>query len=354
MRPDDLGLPPGEGEGRQSVLVATSERVQLRVEPVEDDRTPEGSVCLGTFIGGRLVGRRVAPTEALDELREFHLFDDPVHLGLVAFEDSPGLQCRLLALLPADRFPLQEDDESEDEPDEPWRVSVPPPEFEAAEEAPDEEETPSLEEGAAVPVYLGNIVRLARDRKHPDDLAAEASDVLMTVLTGAVSEVVDRVLEDLLEEDERGLRAVLSPQSFSLRWRIGVTPFGSALPPLFFITCPTKKPISLTSPPRKRATSPGFAARTSSTQPSSAPVSWTCSSPSRSRDDGDHRSRLARIGQLGEHLLRGLMAHDAVPNQRHELREPTRRHREAPVRVVSRDRVARAPSPPPPSDRRPP
>ena len=90
MRPDDLGLPEGEAEGRPSVLVATSNRVLVRVEPVEDDRTPAGSVCLGTFIDGRLVGRRVAPSEALEELREFHLFDEPVHLGLVAFEDSPG------------------------------------------------------------------------------------------------------------------------------------------------------------------------------------------------------------------------------------------------------------------------
>ncbi len=203
MRPEDLGLPPGEGGGRPSVLVATSSPIQVSVKPVEDDRTPAGSVCLGTFIGDRLVGRRVAPTEALDELREFHLFDEPVHLGLVAYEDKPGLQCRLLALLPADRFPglMDDDEESEggegEEPDEPWRASVPAPAFEQEERAATSE-TPSLEEGAAVPVYLGNIVRLAKDRKHPDDLTAEASDVLMTVLTGTVSEVVDRVLEDLL------------------------------------------------------------------------------------------------------------------------------------------------------------
>lgn len=204
MRPDDLGLPDGDGQGRPSVLVATSAPVLVRVEPVEDDRTPAGSVCLGTFIGERLVGRRVAPSEALDELREFHLFDQPVHLGLVAYEDSPGLQCRLLALLPADRFPLSDEGDDEEEDDsEPWRASVPVPAFEVEEKkAPrNQDETPSLEDGAAVPVYLGNIVRLSRDRKHPEDLAAEASDVLMTVLTGSVSEVVDRVLEDLLEDD---------------------------------------------------------------------------------------------------------------------------------------------------------
>jgi len=207
MRPDDLGLPEGEDESRVSVLVATSTPVQVRVEPVEDDRTPAGSVCLGTFIGERLVGRRVAPSEALDELRDFHLFDQPVHLGLVAYEESPGLQCRLLALLPADRFPLSEESEEgdEEEESEPWKASVPAPEFEleAGPPAPDDE-TPSLEDGAAVPVYLGNIVRLSKDRKHPEDLAAEATDVLMTVLTGSVSEVVDRVLEDLLGEEPQG------------------------------------------------------------------------------------------------------------------------------------------------------
>ncbi|TFG45414.1 MAG: hypothetical protein E4H41_05125 [Gemmatimonadales bacterium] len=206
MRPDDLGLPDGDGDGKPSVLVATSTPVLVRVEPVDDDRTPDGSVCLGTFIGERLVGRRVAPNEALEELREFHLFDEPVHLGLVAYEDAPGLQCRLLALLPADRFPLSdEDDEEEEEDTEPWRASVPVPEFELEADSPLQTtgETPSLEDGAAVPVYLGNIVRLSRDRKHPGDLAAEASDVLMTVLTGSVSEVVDRVLEELLGGDDQ-------------------------------------------------------------------------------------------------------------------------------------------------------
>jgi hypothetical protein len=196
MRPEDLGLPSGESDGKPSVLVATSTPVQLRVEAVEDDRTPVGSVCLGTFIGDRLVGRRVAPSEALDELREFHLFDDPVHLGLVAFEEAPGLQCRLLALLPADRFPMSDDEEGE--VNEPWRASVPEPSFEQEDAGDGDEEEDEDDPSAAVPVYLGNIVRLAKDRKHPEDLAAEASDVLMTVLTGKVSEVVDRVLEDLL------------------------------------------------------------------------------------------------------------------------------------------------------------
>ena len=57
--------------------------------------------------------------------------------------------------------------------------------------------------------------------------------------------------------------------------RIGWIPLGSALPPLFFITCPMKKPINFASPPRKRATSAGWAATTSSTHPASAAASRT-------------------------------------------------------------------------------
>ena len=44
---------------------------------------------------------------------------------------------------------------------------------------------------------------MSKDRKHPDDLASEAMDVLATILTGSVSEVVDRVLEELLGDGER-------------------------------------------------------------------------------------------------------------------------------------------------------
>jgi hypothetical protein len=41
---------------------------------------------------------------------------------------------------------------------------------------------------------------VARDRKYPDDLALEAGDLLHAVLTGESSEVIDRVLEDLLDD----------------------------------------------------------------------------------------------------------------------------------------------------------
>ena len=82
--------------------------------------------------------------------------------------------------------------EGDDEPEAPWAASVPGAGYEAAVEGPQDDE----DRQAAV--FLGQIIRFARDRKHPGDLALETMDVLRTIVEGEVSEVVDKVLEDLL------------------------------------------------------------------------------------------------------------------------------------------------------------
>lgn len=179
------------------VMVTTSSAVSISVREVLDERTPEDAVCLGTFYEGRLIARCVVPPEALVAVEDHALFTDPVHLGLLGFEEPPGLQCRLLAFVDSDRLPPDLD--SEDEVEEPWQASVPRPEFEFGAE---NTEAPALgEPEGTVPILLGHIVRMARDRKHPDDMAHEAMDVLATILTGTVSEVVDRVLQDLLGDE---------------------------------------------------------------------------------------------------------------------------------------------------------
>jgi len=48
------------------------------------------------------------------------------------------------------------------------------------------------------PIPLGNIVRFQRDRAYPESLPHEAADILMKVIEGKTSEVVDRALADLL------------------------------------------------------------------------------------------------------------------------------------------------------------
>ena len=180
-------------------LAATETPVELRVALLEDDRTPEGMVCMGTYRGDRLIARCVIPPAAWEQIVEFGLFDEPVPVVLVARESPPGLQCQLFAMVP-----IPDDDDEEDEEDEePWAASVPGAAYEAAvagEEAGDDDKDEEDEEDDAgvTPLPLGNIVRYERDRVHPDSLPHEAADVLMKIIEGKTSEVVDRALADLL------------------------------------------------------------------------------------------------------------------------------------------------------------
>lgn len=185
-------------------LAATETPVELRVALVEDDRTPEGMVCMGTYRGDRLIARCVLPPAAWAQIEEYGLFDEPVPVVLVARESPPGLQCQLFAMVPVPE--LDEDEmEEEDEGEEPWAASVPGAGYEAAiaEEAADEEEMEGEDDdeeddAGVTPLPLGNIVRYERDRVHPDSLPHEAADVLMKIIEGKTSEVVDRALADLL------------------------------------------------------------------------------------------------------------------------------------------------------------
>jgi hypothetical protein len=195
------GVPDEPGQtGEQPTPVAlavTDAAVELRVAIVDDERTPEGMICMGTYRGERLVARCVMPPEAWQQVQEYGLFDEPVKVVLVAREAAPGLQCQLYAMVP-----VPEVEEEEDEDEEPWAASVPGAGYEAAvagdddEEADDDDDDGEDEE--VTPLPLGNIVRFARDRAYPESLPHEAADILMKVIEGKTSEVVDRALADLL------------------------------------------------------------------------------------------------------------------------------------------------------------
>ena len=190
--PDDPEIGPDPEDSETPVaFVATQFPVPLRVDKVDDDRTPDGMVCMGTFLENQdqLIARSAVPPDMLSELRASGAFGSPVRLALAAVEQDPGLQCRLFALIPTERF----QEEEEGEPEEPWAASVPRFEDQGKKELP---------ENAVVPLLLGHIVRFRRDRKHPDDLAREAGDVLRTILADqpTTTEVVDKLLEDLLDD----------------------------------------------------------------------------------------------------------------------------------------------------------
>lgn len=183
-----------------TALVITDEAIPILVSALDDERTPEGMVCLATTLGDRVVARCVVTPEAAGFLGEAGLFVDPVRLALAAQEAPPGLQCRLFALVQIPREVLEEDEETEEEP-EPWARSVPSSDYErvvresGSLEDLEEEPGEDLEMAA---VLLGHVVRFERDRRHPADLPLEAADVLSTIVQGRVAEVVDKVLEDLL------------------------------------------------------------------------------------------------------------------------------------------------------------
>ncbi|MDF1502437.1 hypothetical protein [Roseisolibacter sp. H3M3-2] len=177
-----------DGPQRPAVFITTAQPVAIRVDRLDDERAPEGSV-LGAFIGDRLVARSAMDPEAIDRLLGLGLFQQPVPLGLFAYEEEPGLQCRLFALIPSGT--LSEAAHA----DEPWKASVPSYEDSLKDADEEEGDGPQLET-----VLLGHIVRFAADRKHPDDLAAEAVDVLHKILTGGtLSDASSRAIDDLLD-----------------------------------------------------------------------------------------------------------------------------------------------------------
>ncbi len=182
---DDDGEPQ-----RPAVFITTAQPVDLSVTRIEDERAPDGA-ALGAFIDGRLVARSAMPAEAIDRLLALGLFDTPVPLGLFAYEEEPGLQCRLFALVPSGML------EEAGHADEPWKASVPSYEDRLARggDDDDEDDGPSLET-----ILLGHIVRFAGDRKHPDDLAAEAVDILHKILTGGpLADANSKAIDDLLD-----------------------------------------------------------------------------------------------------------------------------------------------------------
>ncbi len=187
------------GDQPTTALVITEEAISIQVAELNDERTPDGMVCLATTLGDRVVARCVVSPEAAGYLGEVGLFEDPVRLALAAQEAPPGLQCRLFALVQIPREILEEGEEPEEEP-EPWAASVPSSDYERVVQDASEDGEVSEADTEVAAVLLGHVVRFSRDRRHPASLPLEAADVLSTIVQGRVAEVVDKLLEDLLDD----------------------------------------------------------------------------------------------------------------------------------------------------------
>jgi hypothetical protein len=169
----------------QLIVVTHPDPVVLEARPIEDVATTSDSVALGYYHAGHVLARGVVANEALDAIHG--LLSEPVSLALAATEDEAGnIDARVCLVLPVDPDDAEGDGE---EPDEPWRASVPGP---PGSLGGDYDERPRM---ALLPI--GHAVRGASHRNHAD-VAGDVREMLTNLLTGQSRDAVARAIDDLL------------------------------------------------------------------------------------------------------------------------------------------------------------
>lgn len=177
------------------VVVPHPNPIALEARSIRHSSVPEGAVGLGYYYDDRLIARSVVAVTALDTIQS--LLATPVSVALAAREDGKGnIDGRICLVLPVD--PDAAEGES-DEPDtEAWQSSVPapPPEVEEGYGGNGSSEEESDPQFALLPI--GNVIRAAGDRKHPEDVAHDAKEMLDNLLIGGGTDAVQKAIDDLL------------------------------------------------------------------------------------------------------------------------------------------------------------
>lgn len=183
-------VPGGEEPDQPSVMVASAETLPLRIRQVEHPSIPDDAVGLGTYLHGRLIGRQAMTAEAVPAYES--LLGTPRRLAYIAHENDDGsVEGRLAALIrPSEVRELSGSGADEEEP---WKASVPS--WEGGGGSRPDEDLDDERHVAVLP--LGMVVRMVQRRSHPDDLAAEAADVLRTVVAEGATEIVDQFLDTI-------------------------------------------------------------------------------------------------------------------------------------------------------------
>ena len=188
------------------VVVPHPAPIALEARSIQHNSVPEGAVGLGYYYDDRLIARSVVAATALETIKS--LLASPVSVALAAREDGKGnIDGRICLVLPVD----EEGEEGAEGGSgggaggvetEPWRSSVPapPPEIEegyggkgSSGLAEGDEEGPQF---ALLPI--GNVIRSAGDRRHPDDVAHDAKEMLDNLLLGGGKDAVQKAIDDLL------------------------------------------------------------------------------------------------------------------------------------------------------------
>lgn len=164
---------PEDSQGPVATLLTQTPR-DIRFEGIEDaDVGPDEKAVAFFNDEGRRVSRAIIPANVFDKLPLF--LAQPVPLLLAMEEVPPGLAGNLLALIPASAMRASRLE------DEPWLASLPVDESEAQYQ----------------PLFIGKVVRFEKDRRWPDDLVKDATDVFERLLAGDSMPVVDKMLESL-------------------------------------------------------------------------------------------------------------------------------------------------------------
>lgn len=176
----------------QLFVVTHPDPIQLEARAIEQRALPAGSVALGYFHEGHILARGIVSEDAVQAIHS--LLERPVSLALAATEDEEGnIEARVCLVLPVDPDELKQERGEADEPEEPWRASVPAPPPEVEDGYTQEGDGPKL---ALLPI--GNVVRGARHRKHPD-VVGDAREMLDNLLSGRSRDAVQQAIDDLLD-----------------------------------------------------------------------------------------------------------------------------------------------------------
>jgi hypothetical protein len=144
-------------------------------------------VCLGTTLRGKLIARCVVSPDMWSLVDRTGMLRGPVPLALSAIEESPGCSAGSLRSPTCPRTPRTRNRRTS-----PGPRACRPSDYDRSVRS-SEDEGPRQ-----AAVLLGFIVRFDKDRKFRESLSDEAVDVLRKLVSGDVSEVVDKVLGDLL------------------------------------------------------------------------------------------------------------------------------------------------------------
>jgi hypothetical protein len=181
------------------VVVPHPTPIALEARSIRHTSVPDGAVGLGYYYDGHLIARSVVASGALETIQS--LLATPVSVALAAREDDDGnIDGRICLVLPVEP---DEAEEGAGEPDdaEPWQASVPRPPMELEGGYGGEGNgTGEGEDGepqfALLPI--GNVIRAASDRHHPEDVAIDAREMLDNLLSGGGRDAVQKAIDDLL------------------------------------------------------------------------------------------------------------------------------------------------------------